>query len=129
MTATVFLKKAYELSKKTHDLRAMPLEIGVAPCNGTRHQQAAAGLLMDDDDEMLANLAMKFEPLKPATAGDAIPVVEPSKEEKKEEGDGSKDGGGGGGRIPDWKDGAFWTRYGNRVRVGVPAMMLHTARN
>lgn len=136
MTAIVFLKKAYQLSQSPASLKIVPHEDGgvVAPNTALRipnshsdprvRRGAATKSLSlmddDDDDDNLAHLAKKFEPLKPMAASISVPAIRSNIESSDE------DERKGGGQIPEWDDGVFWKRYGNKVRVGVPAMFLYT---
>lgn len=92
----------------------------------------------DEDDDSLADLAKKFEPLKPVgkglTMSTSRPTI-PSKksdtagdecEEKREKKEGNM--GDGPAKLPDWNDGVFWKRYGCKVRVGHPGLMLYTGK-
>lgn len=74
----------------------------------------------DDDNDNLAHLAKRFQPLQPRPASSSDPVLKLKIERSEEE------GMKGGGKIPAWDDGVFWKEYGNKVRVGVPAMFLYT---
>lgn len=136
MTAIVFLKKAYQLSKSPGSLNIIPHEddgpvisshsnLRIPHSNSHPRVRLAIkslSLMDDDDDDSLANLAKNYEPLKPMTASTSDPRLK-SKIESGED-----DERKGDGKIPEWDDGVFWNRYGNKVRVGVPAMFLYTGK-
>lgn len=150
MTAVVFLKKAYQLSQTRQGLQLIPNEDpGVTAVNGVssidRFGRNGARVpsgplemrqrdrkniipktdsLMDAENHSLARLA-KFEPLKPIVAAVSTPKV-PSEQDFQTSSSSEEEQGAA--KIPEWNDGVFWKRYGNRVRVGQPGMLLYTGR-
>lgn len=92
----------------------------------------------DEDDDRLADLAKKFEPLKPVSHGLTISVSNPDIPSTKSPTAGKKceekkdkrqvDMRDGPAKLPDWNDGVFWKRYGCKVRVGHPGLMLYTGK-
>lgn len=94
--------------------------------------------LLDGDDDSLAELMMKFEPLKPTATTVSIirlPVSTSNpaklgnnddKEERIDDEDKNKKGSGVPARkIPEWGS-VFWKKYGNKVRVGQSGLMMYT---
>lgn len=88
-----------------------------------------------DDEELM----LRFEPLKPTISTSAsTPVILSKKpdaasekslrEEEEEEKEEKKNMEDIPVKIPEWDDGVFWKRYGNKVRVAQSALMMYTGR-
>lgn len=92
----------------------------------------------DDDDSSLAELMARFQPLKPTIAtsvsspavSGTMRDVAVSMESAQLEEDTSEQQQKNNVpvKIPDWEDGLFWKRYGNRIRVGQSGLMMYTGQ-
>lgn len=84
--------------------------------------------LLDDDGDSLAGL-VKFEPLRPSQSGAlSTSVANLQVSEKKLEKKDERLEECLSVKIPEWEDGIFWKRYGNRVRIGQSGLMLYTGK-
>lgn len=164
MTAIVFLKKSHKLAQDKHALEYITGEdpgekapassclttdhhnhfarLGQRKAGGEHHPNNRRGLstsesLLDDsggDDSSLAELMMKFEPLKPTTTmrltvSSSTPAKlgnKPGNEKSNEDDDSdAKENGVHAKKIPEWED-VFWKKYGNKIRIGQSGLMMYT---
>lgn len=129
MTAVVFLKKAYQLSRSKQGLEYIPAEDheqrSFAPTDSMRRSNIRASsrtdslLDNDDDSSSSANLNVKFKPMVP-TSSSAPELAH----EKRMEGDHHP------AKLPDWTDEeVFWKKYGNKIRCGRTGVVFYTGPN
>lgn len=85
--------------------------------------------LLDDDNNSLASL-VKFEPLRPNQSASlsmsATKMLASDQESEIEKEAEIHDGVPF--KIPEWEEGIFWKRYGNRVRIGYFGLILYTGK-
>lgn len=151
MTAIVFLKKAYQLSQTKENLQLIPYEdpgAFIVNCDYSATDRLAQNnvrvssgplemhlrdrscslskseSLLDIEIQSQAHLA-KFKPLEPMVVSVLTPAItSPNDYEIASSRDREQEVA----RIPEWSDGVFWKRYGNKIRVGQPGILLYTGR-
>lgn len=153
MTAVVFLKKAFKLSQDKRRLEVIiPREDpgeALGPTRSNHFTRAATRVptgstwasaaprsrrgartsdsLLDNADDDDDKLMFQFAPLKPTiatlTSTPALLSKKCTTEEEEKMKEDSKPA-----QIPEWDDGVFWKRYGNKIRVGQSALMMYTGR-
>lgn len=108
-----------------------------------RNGGSTGGSLLDTTDED-DQLMLRFTPLQPTiTPSASTPTMSSKKsttknvgdqgdqeeeEDEKKKNKKEKKEGDIPVKIPEWDEGVFWKRYGNKIRVGQSALMLYTGR-